>query len=272
MRKVKIGNVIIGPGEPLALIVGPCVIEGESLLYQVAEAVLEIREELQIPVVFKASYDKVDRTSLRSFRGPGLLMGLEMLQKVKSKYGLPILSDVHRESEVEAAAKVLDVIQIPPFLCKQTDLLLEAGETGKPLNVKKSQFMSPWEMRYVVEKIASTGNSKILLTEQGTTFGYNDIVVDFRSLSIMASLGYPVAFDATHAARLQDAVSGDSSSELEFVESLARAAIAAGCHALYIDVHPNPEKALYDGPNMIPLERLPDMLKGLLRLREVLSP
>ncbi len=270
-RRVSIGDVVIGPGAPLALIAGPCVIETQDLLFRVAEALVKIREELGIPVVFKASYDKANRTSLRSFRGPGLLMGLEMLARVKERFGLPLLSDVHKESEVEPAAEVLDALQIPAFLCRQTDLLLAAAEANKPINVKKGQFMAPWDMIHVVEKIASTGNRKVLLTERGTTFGYNNLVVDFRSLPIMAALDYPVVFDATHAVQLPGGGKGASSGQREFVEPLAKAAVAVGCHALFMEVHPAPEKALSDGPNMVPLDGLPSMLRRILRVAEAVK-
>jgi len=265
-RRVSIGEVTIGPGEPLALIAGPCVIESRNLLFQVAEALIEIREALGIPVVFKASYDKANRTSFRSFRGPGLLMGLEMLAEVKDRFGLPVISDVHKESEVEPAAEVLDALQIPAFLCRQTDLLITAAETNKPINVKKGQFMAPWDMVHVVEKIASTGNRKVLLTERGTTFGYNNLVVDFRSLPIMASLDCPVVFDATHSVQLPGGGKGASSGQREFVEPLARAAVAVGCDALFMEVHPSPDKALSDGPNMIPLKDLGPLLEGILKI------
>ncbi len=265
-RRVSIGEVTIGPGEPLALIAGPCVIESRNLLFQVAEALIGIREALGIPVVFKASYDKANRTSFRSFRGPGLLMGLEMLAEVKDRFGLPVISDVHKESEVEPAAEVLDALQIPAFLCRQTDLLITAAETNKPINVKKGQFMAPWDMVHVVEKIASTGNRKVLLTERGTTFGYNNLVVDFRSLPIMASLDCPVVFDATHSVQLPGGGKGASSGQREFVEPLARAAVAVGCDALFMEVHPSPDKALSDGPNMIPLKDLGPLLEGILKI------
>ncbi|HDD53612.1 MAG TPA: 3-deoxy-8-phosphooctulonate synthase [Thermosulfidibacter takaii] len=265
-RRVSIGEVTIGPGEPLALIAGPCVIESRNLLFQVAEALIEIREALGIPVVFKASYDKANRTSFRSFRGPGLLMGLEMLAEVKDRFGLPVISDVHKESEVEPAAEVLDALQIPAFLCRQTDLLITAAETNKPINVKKGQFMAPWDMVHVVEKIASTGNRKVLLTERGTTFGYNNLVVDFRSLPIMASLDCPVVFDATHSVQLPGGGKEASSGQREFVEPLARAAVAVGCDALFMEVHPSPDKALSDGPNMIPLKDLGPLLEGILKI------
>ena len=268
VRRVEIGEVTVGSGFPLVLIAGPCVIETQDILFQVAEALLKLRDELGVPVVFKASYDKANRTSLRSFRGPGLLMGLDMLSKVKERFGLPLLSDVHKESEVEPAAEVLDALQIPAFLCRQTDLLLAAAETNKPINVKKGQFMSPWDMVYVVEKITSTGNRKVLLTERGVSFGYNNLVVDFRSLPVMASLGYPVVFDATHSVQLPGGGKGASSGQREFVEPLAKAAVAAGCHALFMEVHPRPDRALSDGPNMVPLDQLPAMLKRILKVAE----
>jgi 2-dehydro-3-deoxyphosphooctonate aldolase (KDO 8-P synthase) len=271
VRKVKVGEITIGLGEPLVLIAGPCVIETEDLLHRVAESLLGLREALGIPVIFKASYDKANRTSFRSFRGPGLLRGLEMLQSVKDRYGIPILSDVHKEMEVEAASKVLDVIQVPAFLCRQTDLLLEVAETGKPVNVKKGQFMSPWDMKYVVEKITSTGNGRVLLTERGTSFGYNNLVVDFRSISIMSSLGYPVVFDATHAVQLPGGGVGASAGQREFVEPLARAAVAAGCHAIFMEVHPDPDKAFSDGPNMVPLGDLERILRNILRVFEAVK-
>lgn len=268
-RKVKVRDVVIGKGAPLVLIVGPSVIESEGLLYTVAERLMEIEKRLGIPIIFKASYDNAGRTSVKSFRGPGLLMGLELLQKVKERFGLPLLSDVHKEGEVELAAQVLDMLEVPAFLSKQTDLLWAVGESGKPVSIKKGQLLSPWDMAYVIEKVAVTGNRQIVLIERGTCFGYKNVVVDFRSFPVMSSLDCPIAFDATHSVQLPEG-DGRSFGQREFVEPLAKAAVAVGCDALYLETHPQPGRALSDTPNMVPLDDLEPMLKVILKLAKVI--
>ncbi len=263
-RTVTVGRVAVGGDEPLALIAGPCVIESAELAIEVALRLKAVGESLGVGVIYKSSYDKANRTSIESFRGPGLAEGLEVLRRVKEETGLPVLSDVHSLEEVEPAAQVLDCIQIPAFLCRQTDLVISAAATGKPVNIKKGQFLAPWDVEHVVEKIRSQGNEDILLTERGTAFGYSTLVADMRGLAIMRSLGYPVVFDVTHAVQLPGAQGGSSGGERRFIPHLARAAAAAGCDALFLEVHPNPEKALCDGPNQWPLEELSALLEPVL--------
>ncbi len=231
------------------MIAGPCVIESATATLEAAQALKKIAQELSLPLIFKASYDKANRTSVSSYRGPGLQAGLEILARVKGEVGLPVISDVHQVSDVAPAAEVLDVLQIPAFLCRQTDLLVAAAATGKPVNIKKGQFMAPWDMAPVVEKARSTGNEKILLTERGASFGYNNLVVDFRSLAIMRGLGCPVVLDATHSVQLPGGQGSCSGGQREFIPLLARAGVAAGVDALFMEVHPEPDKARCDGPN-----------------------
>ena len=262
-RIVKTGSVTIGGGNPFVLIAGPCVIENRKLVLETAGFLKKLTTRLKIPFIFKSSYDKANRTSIRSFRGPGLEEGLAVLGEVKDKFNVPILSDVHSIEEIERAAEVLDVLQIPAFLCRQTDLLVAAGKTGKIVNVKKGQFLAPWDMREVVKKIESTGNRNILLTERGSSFGYNNLVSDFRSLSIMRQTGYPVIFDATHSVQQPGGLGTASGGKSEYIPLLSRAAIAAGVDAVFMEVHPNPKKALSDGPNMLALKELEPLLKSL---------
>jgi 2-dehydro-3-deoxyphosphooctonate aldolase (KDO 8-P synthase) len=257
------GDLNLSEGEPFFVIAGPCVIEDEETTLKVATFLKETGDALDIPVIFKTSYDKANRTSLDSYRGPGLEKGLEIIAKVKKEANLPVLSDVHAVSEVEEAAKVLDVIQIPAFLCRQTDLLIAAARTGLPINIKKGQFLSPWDMKAAIAKVTSTGNRRILLTERGTSFGYNNLVVDIRSIAIMKGFGFPVVFDATHSVQLPGSSGSCSGGEREFVGHLARAAIAAGANGLFMEVHPNPDRALCDGPNAIPLEKVSPLLSLL---------
>ncbi|MFB3072436.1 MAG: 3-deoxy-8-phosphooctulonate synthase [bacterium] len=268
-RTVTVGRVAVGGDEPLALIAGPCVIESAELAIEVALRLKAVGESLGVGVIYKSSYDKANRTSIESFRGPGLAEGLEILRRVKEETGLPVLSDVHSLEEVEPAAQVLDCLQIPAFLCRQTDLVISAAATGKPVNIKKGQFLAPWDVEHVVEKIRSQGNEDILLTERGTAFGYSNLVADMRGLAIMRSLGYPVVFDVTHAVQLPGAQGGSSGGERRFIPHLARAAAAAGCDALFLEVHPNPEKALCDGPNQWPLEELSALLEPVLAIDRV---
>jgi len=257
---MKLGNLTIGEEGPLFLIAGPCVVESEEITLQVASFLKEIGELLEIPVIFKSSYDKANRTSVHSYRGPGLEAGLKVLQRVKERTGLPVLSDVHETSEIEKVSAVLDVIQIPAFLCRQTDLLVKAGLTGLPINIKKGQFLSPWEMGQAVEKVTSTGNHSLLLTERGTSFGYNNLVVDIRSIAVMKGFGYPVVFDATHSIQLPGGAGTRSGGQREYLEPLAKAAVAAGADGVFMEVHPNPDSALCDGPNSIPLDRVKPLL------------
>lgn len=261
---VHIRDIAINKNGPFFVIAGPCVIENEEITLRVAEFLSETSKALDIPIVFKTSYDKANRTSIDSYRGPGIDKGLEIIRRVKEETGLPVLSDVHTAEDVIKAAEVLDVIQIPAFLCRQTDLLLAAANTGRTINVKKGQFISPAEMGQAVHKITSTGNENILLTERGTFFGYNNLVVDFRSIPIMKEFGYPVIFDATHSVQLPGGGGNRSGGQREFVENLARAAVAAGVDGVFLEVHPDPDSALCDGPNSLPLNQVRSLL-GLLK-------
>jgi 2-dehydro-3-deoxyphosphooctonate aldolase (KDO 8-P synthase) len=269
--KVHIGEITVGGNTPLVLIAGPCVIEGEAFTLSISMNLKEVSRELGIPLVFKASYDKANRTSISSARGPGLEEGLRILQQVKEEVGLPVISDVHQVNEVPRAAEVLDVIQIPAFLCRQTDLVVEAARTGKPINVKKGQFMAPWDMAHVVEKIRSTGNEQILLTERGTSFGYNNLVSDMKALPIMRSLGYPVIFDATHSVQLPGGAGKASGGNREFIPSLSRAAVGAGVDGVFLEVHPEPTRALSDGANSLELDALSTLLKELKAIDRIVK-
>jgi 2-dehydro-3-deoxyphosphooctonate aldolase (KDO 8-P synthase) len=270
-QKVHIGEITVGGGNSLVLIAGPCVIEGETLTLSLATTLREISQDLGIPLIFKASYDKANRTSISSARGPGLEEGLRILQRIKAEVGLPILSDVHQISEVSRAAEVLDVIQIPAFLCRQTDLIVEAARTGRPINVKKGQFLAPWDMAHVVEKIRSSGNEQILLTERGTSFGYNNLVSDMKSLPIMRELGYPVIFDATHSVQLPGGAGKASGGNREFIPHLARAAVGAGVDGVFLEVHPDPARALSDGANSLELDALSPLLQQLKAIDRVVK-
>ena len=268
-RVVKIGKIEVG-GERLALIAGPCVIETEEITFRIAKFLKELTERLDIPFIFKSSYDKANRTSVHSYRGPGLREGLRILNNIKEELNIPIISDVHCVREVEEAAKVLDIIQIPAFLCRQTTLILTAADTKLPINVKKGQFLSPWDIKYVIEKITSRGNEDILITERGTCFGYQNLVVDFRSLAIMKEFGYPVVFDATHSVQLPGAGQGRSLGQREFVPHLARASVAVGVDAVFMEVHEAPDHALCDGPNALPLDGLEQLLRGLISIHKAI--
>jgi 2-dehydro-3-deoxyphosphooctonate aldolase (KDO 8-P synthase) len=270
-KAVRIGPITIGAGNSLVLIAGPCVIEGEELVLSIARTLQEISQTLDIPLIFKASYDKANRTSISSPRGPGLEEGLKILGRVKEEVGLPVLSDCHSVSEIPQAAEVLDVIQIPAFLCRQTDLVVEAARTGKPINVKKGQFLAPWDMAHVVEKITSTGNDRIILTERGTSFGYNNLVSDMKALPLMRGLGYPVIFDATHSVQLPGGTGKVSGGNREFITHLARAAVGAGVDGVFLEVHPNPEQALSDGTNSLELEALSPLLKQLMAIDHIVK-
>ena len=268
VRLAKVGNAVtVGTGKPLTLIAGPCVIENRDLVFEVAEAVNAVCRKLGVQYIFKASFDKANRTSASTFRGPGVTAGLAVLQEVKDKLGLPVLTDIHESSHVAQVAEVVDVLQIPAFLCRQTDLLMAAAATGKAINVKKGQFLSPQEMSQVAQKLRAAGVENLLLTERGNSFGYNTLVVDFRSLPQLQSFGCPVIFDATHSVQQPGGQGGTSGGQREYVAPLARAAVAVGVDGLFMEIHPNPDKALSDGPNMLPLHRLEPLLKQLLAIR-----
>jgi len=268
-RPVRVGSVTIGGGAPLALIGGPCAIENEKHALMVAERLLRITGAARVPFIYKSSYDKANRSSVHSHRGPGLREGLRILRRVKDTVGVPVLSDVHDVSEVGPAAEVLDALQVPAFLCRQTDLVLACARSGRPVNVKKGQFLAPREMQNVVEKIRSAGSEDILLTERGTSFGYNNLVVDFRSLPIMRAFGFPVVFDATHSVQLPGGQGDRSGGERRYVQALARAAVAVGVDALFMEIHEDPDRTLpdgrplSDGPNMLKLDDLPRLLDEL---------
>jgi len=266
MKSVQVKDVAIGGKNPLVLIAGPCVIESAERTRSIGKAVKEITDRLGIPYIFKASFDKANRSAFHSFRGPGLEEGLAVLAGIRQDLAVPVLSDIHSVEQIGQAAGVLDVLQIPAFLCRQTDLVYQAAATGRTINVKKGQFLAPAEMKNVINKIREAGNENILLTERGTTFGYNNLVVDMRSLPIMRSLGYPVVFDATHSVQLPGGAGTCSGGQREFVEYLTRAAVAAGIDALFMEVHDNPAEALSDGPNMLYIEQLEPLLKDILAI------
>src|SRR5271157_3747510 len=265
-RVVRMGKLELGAGKPLAVIAGPCVIESERHALKMARRLVAATRELGVPYIFKASFDKANRTSLDSYRGPGLARGLEILARIKRELGVPILTDVHEAGQVGPAAEVCDVLQVPAFLSRQTDLLIAAGKSGRVVNLKKGQFLSPWEMGNVAEKVASTGNHKIILTERGHSFGYQNLVVDMRSFPIMRKFGYPVVFDVTHSVQLPGGAGKSSGGQPEFIEPLARAGTAAGIDGLFLEVHDNPGQALSDGANALPLEKLRPLLKKILQL------
>jgi 2-dehydro-3-deoxyphosphooctonate aldolase (KDO 8-P synthase) len=267
MKIIHAGSVEIG-GRNLCVIAGPCVLESEEIAFKIAQYLIHVTGALGLGYIFKASFDKANRSSIRSFRGPGLKRGLKILAKIREKLDVPVLTDVHCVTQVPAVADVVDVIQIPAFLCRQTDLLSAAARTGKPVNVKKGQFLAPWEAKNIVEKILSEGNDNIIITERGTSFGYNNLVVDFRSLPIMRAFGYPVVFDGTHSVQQPGGLGTHSGGQREFVEPLCRAAVAVGCDGIFIEVHPEPDRALSDGPNMIALTDVEQLLRKLKKLRE----
>lgn len=266
MHKFMVGGVEVGQGAPLFFVAGPCVIESAAHALGIAERLAEAAGELRVPLIFKASYDKANRSSVKSFRGPGMKEGLRILAQVKKKTELPILTDVHEPAQAALAAEVCDVIQIPAFLCRQTDLLIAAGKTGRAVNVKKGQFVSPWEMANVVEKIASTGNEKIIVTERGAMFGYQNLVVDMRAFPILRKLGYPVVFDVTHSVQLPGGEGKSSGGQPEFIEPLARAGVAAGVDGVFMEVHDNPAKALSDGANALALGKFKSLVEKLTKI------
>lgn len=264
--QIALGGVALGGGNPLFLIAGPCVIESESHARMIAGKVSQIAAAAVVPFIFKASYDKANRSSVSSFRGPGLTEGLKILAKIKSELKIPILTDIHEPSHAAPAAEVADILQIPAFLARQTDLLVAAGKTGRIINIKKPQFVSPADMKNAVEKVASTGNTKIILTERGSSFGYQNLVVDFRGIPQMKKFGYPVVFDATHSVQLPGGQGHASGGQPEFIEPLARAAVAAGVDGLFLETHDNPAAALSDGANALPLAQLPALLARMKEL------
>ncbi len=271
VKEVKVGPIVMGGKRPFVLIAGPCVIESETFCLGVAGFLAGLTRSLKIPFIFKSSYDKANRSSLSSFRGPGLQKGLETLRRVREEFGVPVLSDVHCTEEVSAAAAVLDILQIPAFLCRQTDFVLAVAAAGKAVNVKKGQFLAPWDIRNIVKKIESTGNRSILLTERGASFGYNNLIADMRSLVILRQTGYPVVFDVTHSLQLPGGLGSSSGGERQFVIPLARAGVAAGIDALFMEVHPNPEKAPCDGPNSQPLDGVKELLEQLLAIDRIVK-
>jgi len=265
-HEIPLHSLRLGGKNPLFLIAGPCVIESESHARKMAESVAKITSDAGIPYIFKASYDKANRSSAKSFRGPGAKEGLRILAKIKSDLKLPVLTDIHEREQAAPAAEVVDILQIPAFLSRQTDLLEAAAKTNRIVNVKKAQFLSPWDMKNVVEKLAATGNNNIILTERGATFGYQNLVVDVRSFPIMKKFGYPVVFDATHSVQLPGGQGNASGGQPEFIEPLARAAVAAGVDGVFLETHDNPAEALSDGPNALPLSQLPQLLARLKEL------
>ncbi len=266
VQEIDLGGFHGGGAQPHFLIAGPCVIESEQIVLDTAFQIADIAKQVGFPFIFKSSYDKANRSSIHSFRGLGMENGLAILQKVKEKVQVPVLTDVHSVEEATQAAQVVDVLQIPAFLCRQTDLLVAAAKTGRVVNVKKGQFLSPWDMKNVVHKLEESGTKKIVLTERGASFGYNNLVVDMRSLPVMRGLGYPVVFDATHSVQLPGGGGTKSSGQREFIAPLARAAAAAGCDGFFMEVHPDPDSALSDGPNMVPLDKLKELLQQLLHI------
>jgi 2-dehydro-3-deoxyphosphooctonate aldolase (KDO 8-P synthase) len=264
MKTIRIGALAIANDLPFTLIAGPCQIESESHAMEVASALKEMSETLGIGIIYKSSYDKANRTSANAARGIGMARGLEILARVRERFQMPVLTDVHDVAHCAPAAEAVDVLQIPAFLCRQTDLLLAAGQTGRAINVKKGQFLAPWDMKNVAAKIASTGNENLLLTERGVSFGYNTLVSDFRALPIMAETGYPIVFDATHAVQQPGGQGTSSGGDRRFAPILARAALAVGCAALFIECHPDPDHAPSDGPNMIPLRDMEPLIKTLM--------
>ncbi len=264
-------EIAVGDNQPLLLIGGPCALESKELAVTVAGTMKEIAARLGLSYVFKASFDKANRTSITSYRGPGIEKGLQTLAAIRQELQVPVISDIHDYTQAEAAAEVLDIIQIPAFLCRQTDLLVAAARTGKPINVKKGQFVSPWDMVNVVNKLKEAGASSVMLVERGASFGYNNLVVDMRSLPVMRGLGYPVIFDATHSVQLPGGAGGASGGQREFIAPLARAAVAAGVDGIFMEIHPEPDKALCDGPNSMPLDAVEPLLKQLIAIHNAVQ-
>ncbi|MDD5282070.1 MAG: 3-deoxy-8-phosphooctulonate synthase [Candidatus Omnitrophica bacterium] len=270
MRQVNVGNIKFGDKFPLVLIAGPCVIESESSCLEAARRIKSIASSCKVPFIFKSSFDKANRLSVDSYRGPGLSKGLAILKKVKQQLKVPVLSDVHCAKDMAEAAKVLDIIQIPAFLCRQTDILLAAAKTGKTVNIKKGQFLAPWDILPIIKKVESAGNKNILLTERGASFGYNNLVTDYRALAIMRGFGYPVIYDATHSVQLPGGKGACSGGQSEFVSGLSRAAVAFGCDGLFLEVHIDPKIAPCDGANMINFKELEILLKQVKKIERAL--
>lgn len=268
--KITVANTVIG-GSQLCLISGPCVIESERLTFQIAETLKSIAADSKISFIFKASYDKANRLSHKSYRGLGLKRGLKILAKVKRQLDIPVISDVHSKEEIKPAAEILDIIQIPALLCRQTDLLIAAGKTGKTVNIKKGQFLAPEDMVYLIEKVKSTGNNKIIITERGTSFGYHNLVNDMRAIPIMKSFGYPVIYDSTHSVQLPGGAKGKSGGNRDMIQYLSRAAVATGADGVFFEVYPQPDRALCDGPNSLALKDLPAFLDILIQIKNVIN-
>jgi 2-dehydro-3-deoxyphosphooctonate aldolase (KDO 8-P synthase) len=268
--EVKVNNLVFGEKHPLVLIAGPCVIETEMDCCRIAEKLKDIADKAEIPFVFKASYDKANRTSVKSYRGPGIKKGIKILSKIKKQIGVPVLSDVHCRSEIDMVKDVLDVIQIPAFLCRQTDLIMHAAKTGRPINIKKGQFLAPWDVKNIAEKVLSTGNKNIIFTERGTMFGYNNLVSDMRSIVIIREMGYPVVYDATHSIQLPGGKGSSTGGQREMIGPLASAAVAVGCDGLFVETHEKPGKALSDSATMLPLRQLVPLIKKVKKIRESL--
>lgn len=271
-KEIQIAHIKLGGNNPLFIIAGPCVIESEDIVFSVAKRLKEICSNIGLPLLFKSSYDKANRTSISSFRGPGMEKGLRVLSDLRSRFDIPVISDVHSVEEVKIASEVLDAIQIPAFLCRQTDIILAASKTMKPVNIKKGQFLAPWDVRNILDKFISTGNRDVFITERGTSFGYNNLVVDFRGIPVMRSFGYPVIFDVTHSLQLPGGMGKSSGGQKEFAEPLARAAAAVHIDGLFMEVHPEPDRALCDGPNMIKLDELENLLKTVKAIHELIKP
>ena len=270
-KRVKVGHIDIGAAGPLAVIAGPCVIESRESALKHASALKQAADRVGVPYIFKSSFDKANRSSGDSFRGPGLEKGLAILAEVKTKIGVPVLTDVHEQEQIGPAKEVVDVLQIPAFLCRQTDFVLAVARSGRVINVKKGQFLAPWDIRHVVEKIVSTGNDQVLLTERGVSFGYNNLISDMRSLVVMGELGYPVVFDATHSLQLPGGLGKASGGERKYIGPLARAGVAVGIDALFMEVHEDPDRALSDGPNSLPLKEFEGLLRVVKRLDGILK-
>ena len=269
---IQIDDIQIGANHPLVLIAGPCVIEDAATTFEIARRLKEITTQLDMPFIFKASYDKANRTSIASFRGPGMKNGLKILSQIKKELGVKVISDIHGMDEIEPAAEVLDVLQIPAFLCRQTDLIVEMAKTGKPINIKKGQFLAPWDVANIVKKIESVGNRRITITERGTMFGYNNLVVDFRGIEIMQKTGYPVIFDATHSIQLPGGDGTQSGGQREFAPTLAKAAVACGANGVFFEVHTDPDNALCDGPNSLFVDGFETVLSTLIAIRTAVTP
>lgn len=272
MKKVLINKSVTCGNGPLMIIAGPCSMESEALVLQVAETMKKITSKLNLPYVFKSSFDKANRTSIKSWRGPGLEEGLKLLEKVKREFDVPVLTDIHEISQVKAAGQVCDVLQIPAFLCRQTDLLIAAAETGKTVNVKKGQFLAPWDMKNIVEKLVEAGSDKILLTERGASFGYNTLVVDMTSFPIMRQFGYPVIFDATHSVQQPGGLGNSTGGKREMIPHLMRAAVATGVDGIFMEVHPDPAKGLSDAATMLPLDKVEKMLELVQKINDLVGP